>query len=678
MSPPPAQTREHSGSVLTIEQRVDLFPDSPLPEFDTAGGRAYAARMHGETEANLVGIICSSAFGPRFDAMTSLRTIDNASVLRLREFGLLHWPAHNAHYYALAYERPLAQRYWQSLHETHTPMSEDALNHQLVMPLAHALLEFHRAGVMHGGIRPTNIFWREGGATPPQFGECLSAPAGLEQPVLFETIERGMCMPSGRGAGQFHDDCYAFGVTLALIMLGCNPLRDCEDQAILQAKMEQGSFNALIGTQRLAASHVELLRGLLADDPRMRWAANDLEQWLNGRRLPPKSGDMERRASRHISFAGKEFWQLRPLAVAMAGNVPEAATIIENDTLMKWLQRSYGDEERAKSVDEALALLKEGGKSAHHEEQLVARVCIALDPAAPIRYRGISVLPGGIASLLVEAAQNGTHAQVLSEIISHQLVTFWVNHQKDIKTDLVPLAQQFERMRGMIEKTSYGNGLERAVYELNPALPCLSPMVKAYYITQTRRILPALESVANAPNRPAEPMDRHLAAFLVARDKCSEALFSSMSATAAPIRRGLAMLTLFSDMQYRYGPQQLPGLSSWLYPLVEPTISRFLSKPFQEKVRRETKTAMKEGSLSKLMRLVDDPARIEHDENDFLAARRMYVDVQAEMSALESQLQNRNQLALDFGRPIASVLASLLSIAFIAITLARAFLPSLW
>ena len=129
-----------------------------------------------------------------------------------------------------------------SIDEVHQPLGEDTLNHYFVMPMMRGLLEFQRVGIVHNAIRPTNIFWRLGGATPPQLGECLSAPAGYGQPVLFEPLERAMCNPTGRGSGHHVDDCYAFGVTLAMMIIGKNPLQGMDDRAIIQLKTERGSF----------------------------------------------------------------------------------------------------------------------------------------------------------------------------------------------------------------------------------------------------------------------------------------------------------------------------------------------------------------------------------------------------------------------------------------------------
>jgi hypothetical protein len=671
------QPQENMGLALSLEGRINIYPERPLPDYTAAGGAAFAARYKNEASHELIALICSRGFHPRIETVNSMRMVDSSSVLKLREGGVVYWPAQNASYYAVAYDRPLAPRYWRTLDETHQVMSEDSVNHCFVLPLIKALLEFQRMGIMHGGIRPTNIFWREGSTTPPQLGDGLSAPAGVGQPALFETIERAMCPPLGRGAGLPVDDCYAFGVTLAMVVTGQNPFQGMDDRTILQNKLEKGTFNCMVGAKRLSASHIELLRGLLMDDARQRWTAEDLEQWMTGRRLTPKSSEVGRRASRHFDIAGKEYWHVRPLAAALAENASEAVKVIENGSLEKWITRSLGDEERAKNVSEAIALTKESGKTAHYQDQLVTRVCIALDPAAPIRYRGLSAMPSGLAPLLAHALSTGENLQTIHEIILGQFVTFWVNMQKDIKVDLVPLAQQLERMRTLAEKPSFGSGLERVAYEMNSHLPSQSPLVRSECVVSPKRLLAALERVATNGFPATEPMDRHIAAFLVARDKRSEALFAAMGPGEKALRRGLALLALFGEMQYRYGPDQVPKLAAWLMPLVEPCLKRFFNKPFEEKVRKQALEAVSQGNLSLLLKRIDDPDRVHGDEQDFLNARLMYHNIKKEMASLDASLKNKENVVREIGRPVAAALASFISILLMAITLGRAFLHSL-
>ncbi|HUY69125.1 MAG TPA: serine/threonine protein kinase [Alphaproteobacteria bacterium] len=669
--PQAAAPEKTHGAGVPLNGKVDIYPEMPRPEFDGVGGQAYAARMRDEAASDLIAIVCNGKLPPRLDYLAGMRSAEHPSVMRLVDSGVVAWPD-GRYLYTFAYQHPPAPRFMRFLEETHAPMSEDAINHHFVAPLIGALAEFTRTGVFHGAIRPTNLFWRFGSTTPPQLGECLSVPSGIGQPVLFETVERGMAAPLARGPGSHADDCYAFGVMVALFILGQNPLKGLDDNAILQLKMERGSFNALIGNHRLSPTQIELLRGLLTDDGRQRWASADLEQWKSGRRLTPRGTDIGRRASRHFEFMGREYWQVRPLANAFAGHVPEAVRAVENGSLDKWLRRSLGDEERAASVGEAVASLKLSGKTANFDEQLVARTCIALDPSAPIRYRGLAVMPAGIPVLLAEAVMNGGNISLLADTISSQLVTFWVDRQKELKVDLVPLAQQFERLMSAIEKSSYGNGIERALYELNPALPCLSPMLRAYYATTPKALLPALEKVAASAERPQDPVDRHIAAFLAVRDRRSDIMLEYLSPSENPIRRGLAMLTIFSEMQYRYGPDHLPQLARWLLGFLEPSVRRYFGVGLRNNIQKHIQDAADKGNIKAMAHLIDNPERIERDREEFTAARLLYFSILKEIAHLEKQMKSRTNIAEDVGKPLAATLSCLLALLLAIASAARA------
>lgn len=671
MSYTTAQNPVQTGGI-SLGTRTEIITSAPLADLNSLAGPAYAARLKGDATSDLMAIICNAGLPPRLDSINSVRSIDHPSILKFIDSGVIHWPADDMRYFSFVFQRPLTPRMMNSIDETHPTMSEDAINHHFVTPMIGALAELSRTGVVHNAIRPTNIFWRIGGSSPPQLGECLSTPPGYGQSALFETLERSMCSPLGRGMGVHVDDCYTFGVVLALVVLGQNPLHGMDENAIIQLKNERGSFNALIGTRRLSGSHIELLRGLLTDDAKQRWTSADLEQWLNGRRLTPKNTDAGRRAGRALELAGKEYWQVRPLAAALASHMSDAARIIEDGTLNKWIRRALGDEARAEDIEESIKSLKSTGKTVNLEEQTVARTCIALDSVGPIRYRGIATMPSGIATMLIDAVVTGNNMQALSEIISSQLVTLWVEMQKDLKTNAVPLASQFERMRGMLERSNYGNGIERVVYELNPALQCLSPILRSQYVTNSKALMPALERLASSANRPREPMDRHIAAFLVARDRRSENAFEAMSSPENSPRRGLALLTLFSDIQSRHGPDALPNLAQWLMPLIEPSVQRYLGRSIKEKIQLQLRETAQRGDLSAMLRLVDDPKRIEYDRQEFTAARMLYLNIMKQIANIEHKLANREIVMNSTGKPMAASLSSFLAIILVMVAILRA------
>lgn len=661
-----------SGTPVLLESRIEILPTTPLSDFSTVGGTVFGARIKGVTESDLLAVVCNKGLIERNEIVNSVRGLNNPGILKLVEAGPVQWPGEDTQYYCLAYERPSVPVMMASLDEVHVPVQEDALNDGFIYPMIGALMALKRSGVVHHAIRPTNIFWRRGSALPPQLGDCLSTPAGVGQSVIFETIERAQCLPMGRGTGHHTDDCYAFGMVLAFMMIGQNPFMGMDDATIIQMKIERGTFATVIGNRRFQPNHIELLRNLLTDDVQQRWTAIELEQWQNGRRATPKKSDQGRRAQRHFEFVGREYWQLRPLAQALYRHVHDAVLIIENGTLDKWLRRSMSDEETAESVVDIQESLKRNSKAANIEDLLVARVCMALDPLGPIRYRGMALMPLGIANMLVDAVLGGRNIQVLSEIIANELVQQWVDMQKVGKADMLPLSQQFDRMVGFLENPTLGNGFERVLYELNPSISCLSPIVRKQYVMAPRFMLTALERIGSSSQRGREPMDRHIAAYLIVRDKRSEKLFLGLSAPEGSIRRGLAMLALFVEMQQRYGPEFLPNIAQWLLPALEGATWRFLGKATRETTLAQVKKTAERGDLRTLQRLLDDPVRFERDSQEFMAARMLYFNIMKEINSLEGQLADRENAARNIGNPMAATLSSFLAIVLAIIILIRA------
>jgi len=154
-------------------------------------------------------IICSGTALPRSDVASTIANLDSHAVMRLLDWGVVDWPPEKCRRYALVFEKPGGRRLMNALSDVVEPMAEDQLTRVVLTPIVHALREMSGRGVTHGGIRPTNLFYRDLTAANLVMGECVSCPPGYAQPALLETIERGMASPSGRGHGSAAADLYS-------------------------------------------------------------------------------------------------------------------------------------------------------------------------------------------------------------------------------------------------------------------------------------------------------------------------------------------------------------------------------------------------------------------------------------------------------------------------------------
>ncbi|HRJ62065.1 MAG TPA: serine/threonine protein kinase, partial [Azospirillaceae bacterium] len=355
--PPPAGQQAATGPTydpVKLGERYEIVPGSPIPGLNAAGGAAFAARGLRDKRVEPYAIICSGTALPRSDVASTIANLDSHAVMRLLDWGVVDWPPEKCRRYALVFEKPGGRRLMNALSDVVEPMAEDQLTRVVLTPIVHALREMSGRGVTHGGIRPTNLFYRDLTAANLVMGECVSCPPGYAQPALLETIERGMASPSGRGHGSAADDMYSLGVTLLILLLGRNPLGGMDDEQVLHAKIERGSYPALVGQIRLPLAITEVVRGLLVDDPKQRWTVNDLDLWLSGRRLSPKQPQVARRAARPLEFQGQDLWFARTVSRALGRNPAVSTPIIENGELDKWLRRSLADEARADSVAHAV------------------------------------------------------------------------------------------------------------------------------------------------------------------------------------------------------------------------------------------------------------------------------------------------------------------------------------
>jgi eukaryotic-like serine/threonine-protein kinase len=653
---------------VELNGRHVILPEQPLPAFNTPNAEAYAGKPLKSRKSDVIAYILNTHLPPRLEIMPGLRAFEHYGMLHTVDWGAVPWGGAEERRFAVIMEKPQGRRLMRSFKDVREPMGDDQITRSVITPLVSVLKELSQRGLVHGAIRPTNMFYRDASMGQIMLGECVCAPCAYGQPMVLETIERGMCTPSARGMGSGRDDLYALGASIVMLICGRHPLANYREEQILQMKIERGSYSALTLETRVPLNLIEPLRGLLIDDPKQRWTLEDLDLWLSGRRLSPKQPQITRRAGRPYDFGNRVNWDCRSLAVSMSRDVRTAYTHIETGELDRWLRRSLGDETRAEAAENAVQSAAGSNRGGAIEDRMVARVLVALDPAAPMRYKGIGMMPDGIAGLLAQTVVEDRSPQPLAEIILSQLPLFWVNVQPEVRAELVPVVQTYDQLRLYLEKAAPGLGIERCIYDLNPGMACLSPLVAFYYCIEPKDVLAALNIVANHNPRPKEPFDRHIAAFLAARSKRLDDRMMAMVASADPSRRYLALISLLADVQRRHGPENLPNLARWLADLLEPVIARYNSRATRERLKLEARKLAEQGDISAVHLLIDDAHLMDRDSADFDKGSREYAQLSQEIRKLETDLQDPNALGLGLGRQTAVVLSSLVATTAILIS----------
>ncbi len=658
-----------SGGALLLRDRFHIHPERPLPDLSTPSASAYAVDDRRDFGRQLFGLVCTPGLPPRTSAATVVRGSRVRNLIPLVEYDVIDWPPLGQRCMVFVYERPLGGRLTDVVAKEGGAILEHDLQSRVIEPLANALQEMANHDEPHRAVRPGNIFFMDPELQNVVLGDCLTTPPGFDQPTVFETIERSMAGPAGRGIGDTGDDMYALGVTLVFLLLGKNPVTRKSEEELIFSKIEKGTYATLCSGGRIPMSLVEPLRGLLSDDPDERWGLHELNLWVDGRRMTPIQKRAANKPETRFNFAGHDHITARSLAYSFSRNVADAARVLKDGQADAWLRRSLSTPELADVVSRAveLAVIHEG-QPAGSDDQLVSEVCMILDPKAPIRYKGYTFMPDAFGTCLaVELLRQG-NTKVGTEILDRNIVGKWLEHRTGGGGGhIVALERLFGQLREYLGNRDPGYGIERCLYELNTSLPCQSSLVIQDYVVTIDDLLPTLDQVANRIDTKLPPMDRHIAAFIAARldqdvDNHLRALGDSHES-----KKTEGMLSLLSLVQWRLGPDALYGLASWVGGLLGPAINSYHSRSVRRDIEREIPRLVRQGSLTDLFDLIDNAEQRQQDEQGYQAAIDEFILAETEIQDIEGSDSARAESAERIGQQAAAMTSVIVTLIFVTI-----------
>lgn len=662
-----AGTAEPSGGPVTLREHYLIDPFSPLRELDSPSAGAYAAEDRKNPGRKVFALICQPGLPPRGKVMAALRGATFPGMMPLLEWGTVYWPPLGQRCMAVIYARPQGGKLLLSAAAEDGQINERDLSRLVFDPLSRAVNKLARHRMTHGSIRPDNLFFMDGERTEVVLGECVSAPPGFHQPAAFETIERALTSPGGRGEGNVGDDLFALGATLVCLLLGRNPVEDLSEDDLIAARTKWGSHAAYCGKTHIPLALVEPLRATLNDDPGERWTREKLDLWIEGRGVTPTRVKLPPRSETGFPFAGKEHHTARTLARAMTQNVSEAATVLKGGELGLWLRRALREVKRAEEVAETVDVAKaHQGDWQGSDDVVVAKVAMLLDPQAPIRYKGFSFLPGGYGPALAVEFTRGGDVQIAAEVMARELPGFWLSAQREARPDIRRLAKTLVQLRGFLQINEPGYGIERCLYELNPSLPCQSPLVTGDHVVAIKDLLPCLDRKATRGKIKARPMDRHIAAFIAARfDEDTEPHLRALAAT----EEGMAlvgMLSLLAFLQWGLKLGPLRGLSGWVGGHLGPAINIYHSRTARDEIERAIPRLVRKGNLPGIFKLINDAEALTRDAKGYAAARARFIEADAEIKHLADKGAAQAAAAERTGEKAAAAMSVVISLAVVA------------
>ncbi|HEY9081554.1 hypothetical protein [Magnetovibrio sp.] len=647
---------------VELNGRYLIYPSMALPDLNSPQAMAYAVEDRRESGRQLFALICKPGLPVRTSLMRELKAQNINGMIPMADFGPVFWGPIDQTAVAIVFERPLGGRFLDTFGDRPPRVSEYELAKLLIEPVAHAISELQAIDFAHRAIRLDHLFFMDKERRELVVGECLSSPPGFDQPIIYEPLNRAYAMPSGRGYGMSYDDMYALGIMTVFALLGVNPVARLSDEEMLAAKAEFGSYQCMCGNERIPMTLIEPLRGLLSDEEFERWNMEALDHWLNGQKKTPIQRRPATKPKTPFKFGGRDHMTTRSIAHAFSKNVPEAVKIIKNGKLDQWVSSSLGETALADSIVGVIANCKVNeGSPDGADDVLVSKVCIRLDPHAPIRYKNFSFLTDGFgAALAVEYLRKGNF-QIPGEILARDLISFWVAAQSARTPDITSQERTFQTLRGFAKINEMGYGMERCLYELNRSLPCQSDLLRTTYVDHIDDFITALDQVADHVDTRSRPMDKHIAAFIATHFKYDIAPHLKALSDKKEETSLIGLLSLYALMQWRMKIPTLYGLSSWLGGLLAPAIGTYHSRTTRRRIEQEIPALVRQGSLPELFDLIDNAERRHVDTTEFDEAQVAFAHAEAEIESIVGEGVDQNKAALQVGERVTATISIILS-----------------
>ena len=654
----PAPVIKYTGPHVAMNDRYFIDPSKPVPDLDTPSAKAYLAEDTVHINRNLFALICTTDLPTRTNVMASIQNEEIEGLIPLAEWGTMEWPLSKKKSMALIYERPKGGRIIEAIENKSIAINEINLREHILAPLLSGIKSLSSFGHTHRAIRPSNIFFLDESLQTLALGDCATSPFGFDQPMMFETIERSMASPGGRGEGILADDIYALGVTLAVLAVGDSHLGTVSDEELLTLKLDHGSYEAICKNGNLPKPICELFQGLLDDNAKARWGLEEITGWLEGKNQPILKQNPYGHSEVPYNFGDDDFYSTRTLSLYLSRNPETAMQIISDGNLVNWLSKNVKSKNQSNGIVEILkqaALYEDEPQGS--DDFIIAKACMILDPQAPISYNGFSFMPDGFSSALAfDYLQHGITERPL-EILKLGLPKIWHSLQQTVFPKDVDQNEKYTALSGYLTLRDPGFGYERCLYECNPTMPCQSDMIFKDYVCNIKDLLPALDTASGQIPNNTNPIDRHIAAFIAVH--FDPDIQSHLRALANPSEETstMGMLSLLAFLQWKLKIDPLYGLSSWIGGLLSPAINTYHSRSKRREIEKKIPSLVRNGSLPELFDLIENTSDRKSDAKGFEEATMEYAEAEYEIRELRDTENNRQLIADKQGKQTAAVLS---------------------
>ena len=643
----------------SIPERFSIYLNQPIPELDSAGAKAYAATCHYMKDRPIYALVLGSRMPYRSAEIEAMKSVQNPHVLSLHEAAPIRLSQPSEVRMVLFLDRPKGQTLRQLLTSGRS-FPEAYIVRNILAPLCEALMVMKDHGVFHGRINPDSIFIDD----KLMIGECLSEPCGIRQDPLYESIERALADPMGKGNASSKSDAFALGMLAYELLYGLQKFRDVEPAAFHRYSLEMGCYHMLLANKEPTEAFVDFFRGLLTENLVERWGLEQVHNWLGGKRYNLIHPSLPNESTRPFRFADTDYFNCRALANAIHRNWARASKDIRLNKLDRWLETSAHKTEMAERVERIIRTT--GGDvsgNARQNNELAARCILSLDPTGPIRMDRISFTVEGSGTAMCHYLKNAMQQEtnLMSDAIDLDLINYSAEMMVGEKSAYATnLTWKLQSLRGLIKLTSIGFGMERVMYAFNPTLPCQSEMLIPDHVTTAEEALQVLDALSLKMARDTSLLDRHLCAFLASKIEMNKEIKFPQLAKFPALRDSpeLKALRVISLAQEKVGRPRLHGLAVWAALRIERLAENIHNRRTRKQLKQSLKSAASTGLVSYVLATLVESEITKDDFMGFAKASMVYSRNVQRVEAL-SNPKTVDTMAKDLGARIAVFVAYL-------------------
>lgn len=653
----PAGDAERSSEIgndkFLVKERFEIDYSQPLSWLDNNGAKAFKVIDRIDTKRSLFALLCSNITCPRSTVLPYIKSIENHNLMRLVEFGVVSWLPKKSRNLALIYQTPYGKVFENGKTDLDVRNSEKFKN--TLLGLLSAVEALKAYNITHRAIRLDNLYYANENKTEIMLGDCLASFPAFHQPAAYETVESMLSVPEGRGNGGEKNDIYAIGAVMMGLYLGHEPAAELTTPELLRLKIKKSSYTTLLGDDKMTNQFSPILRGLLNDNTDLRFNYVQAYNLIEGKQNNYNSSGTTDRPKKSLTISGEKFYTPRDVAIAMSSAPQEAFELVKSGKVQDWIKNGLENEKLSMKVDKMLAANPEGSVSV---DIIIAKLCIMIAPDLPLKLRDICLFPDGAPKAIFYTLRTDGSTKPFYELFSSDLIKIWYLEQEHMRSPAN--AGEF---RVYINRQDIGYGLDRIMYDFDDDIPCVSPLLGDEFVNSPTRILRALDNTYAHQVVKSMPFDKTIIAYLRCKmGKKIDGILTDL-ASGKEYLQASAILRLYTNMQNKFGPAQLPNLSKWLSSTSVAIIKSYHNLKYQKFLERELLKINKNGKLHELCDILENEEARSKDKANYTKAVSDINFLLAEKNKLVNSSYKIDEEARGLAVKFASVLAVLIMLA---------------